>query len=195
MEKHSACVVVLADKDKVEMEEEIHTKVPDLLGTRVVCRRSLPDWQEIELPGGTGGWVRSESLRAGGGPWPALPSDVLATLHEFVGVPYVWGGKSPKGFDCSGLVQFVFGVHGVALPRDSDQQFGCGTPVMEFAAGDLVFFGATRITHVGVALDAQRFVHARGTVRLNSLSPDTPHHAADLAAMLRGGRRVLPRIS
>ena len=166
-----------------------------LLGTPVVRRQSQSGWVEIELPGGICGWVRTDGVRAGAVPWPATPPAVVATLCAFIGVPYVWGGKSPKGFDCSGLVQFGFGLHGVALPRDSDQQFACGTDVAAIASGDLLFFGRERITHVGVALDTHRFVHARGTVRQNSLSPEDPHHAPDLAAMLRGVRRVLPQVA
>jgi cell wall-associated NlpC family hydrolase len=107
-------------------------------------------------------------------------------------VPYVWGGKSPKGFDCSGLVQFVFGLHGVRLPRDSDQQYACGVRVRDPAPGDLLFFGREGVSHVGVALGGRDFLHARGEVRRNSLDPASPLHDAELAALLLGARRVLP---
>ncbi|HZM17222.1 MAG TPA: NlpC/P60 family protein [Candidatus Krumholzibacteria bacterium] len=162
------------------------------LGTAVVRRQERDDWVEIELPGGAVGWVRRQALRPGSGLWETAAPSLLDMLQGFLGVPYLWGGKSPKGFDCSGLVQFAFALHGVPLPRDSDQQFGCGVPVQQFTAGDLLFFGRERIGHVGVALDAHRFIHARGEVRRDSLAPDSPLHAPELAAILRGGRRLLP---
>ncbi|MFQ5599451.1 MAG: NlpC/P60 family protein [Candidatus Krumholzibacteriia bacterium] len=165
-----------------------------LLGTHVVSLRTADAWTEIELPGGRRGWVRGDQLRPGTHAWPAGVPAILDTLHVFLGVPYVWGGKSPKGFDCSGLVQFVFGLHGVDLPRDSDQQFACGEAVEEFLPGDLIFFGRESIGHVGVACDAREFLHARGEVRRDSLDPGSPHHDPELAAVLRGGRRVLPRM-
>jgi cell wall-associated NlpC family hydrolase len=163
------------------------------LGTPVVRHAHSGGWAEVELPAGGRGWVRDEALRPGAGAWPTEPPALLTTLRAFLGVPYVWGGKSPKGFDCSGLVQFVFGLHGIALPRDSDQQFGCGEPVTDLEAGDLLFFGRERITHVGVAVDSAEFLHARGEVRRNSLDPESPIHDAELAALLRGRRRVFPQ--
>ncbi len=166
-----------------------------VLGTDVVRGASQPGWVEIELPGGRCGWVEEAELRAGGGAWDAAPASVLEMLRLFLGVPYVWGGKSPKGFDCSGLVQFVFGLHGLSLPRDSDQQFECGEPVSEFATGDLLFFGTERVSHVGIALDGQDFIHARGEVRHNSLDPGSSLYTPELTALLRGGRRVLPQRS
>jgi cell wall-associated NlpC family hydrolase len=106
----------------------------------------------------------------------------------------LWGGKSPKGFDCSGLVQFGFGLHGVALPRDADEQALCGSAVEIPQAGDLLFFGKERVTHIGVALDSDRFVHARGEVRCNALRHGTPLHDAELRSLWRGTRRVLAPI-
>ena len=114
-------------------------------------------------------------------------------LQSFLGVPYVWGGRSPKGFDCSGLVQFVYGLHGIALPRDSSMQFGTGTPVSgDPAPGDLLFF-ADPVAHVAVQFDAHTFIHARGWVRFNSLDPSHRLHDAALAQQYRGAKRVLPQ--
>ncbi len=165
-----------------------------LMGTPVQRRGRRAGWAEIEIPGGRSGWVEEKMLREGVAHWPAEAGSVLGMLRQFLGVPYVWGGKSPKGFDCSGLVQFVYGLHGIALPRDSDEQSTCGHEVDAFTAADLLFFGSERVTHVGVALDARDFLHARGTVRHDALAPDSPRYAADLAGILRVGGRVLPHL-
>jgi len=71
--------------------------------------------------------------------------DVIKLAKEFLGIPYVYGGESPKGFDCSGLVQYVYGQLGINLPRTSEEQFAAGTPVSAKDAlpGDLVFFGGS----------------------------------------------------
>ncbi|WP_232294997.1 C40 family peptidase [Parafrankia sp. EUN1f] len=82
-----------------------------------------------------------------------LASRVLALVAQFEGTPYVYGGESPGGFDCSGLVQYVFGLAGVTLPRTTQQQYDASTkiPWSEIRPGDLVFFGSTNaIYHVGI---------------------------------------------
>jgi hypothetical protein len=160
------------------------------LGTRVGVRARDGGWAEVLLPGGRSGFLPDAALRPGTEPWPGQVASLLATLERFYGVPYLWGGKSPKGFDCSGLVQFAFELHGVTLPRDSDEQFECGEPVESPQAGDLLFFGKERTTHVAVALDAATYIHARGEVRRNALQPGTPGHDAELLSLWRGTRRV-----
>jgi cell wall-associated NlpC family hydrolase len=166
-----------------------------ILGTHVVRLGDERGWSRIELPGGRAGWVPQPALRAGTADWPCEPDSILAMVRRFLGVPYLWGGRSPKGFDCSGLVQFVFGLHGIPLPRDSDQQAECGTPVEVPAPGDLVFFGRDRVTHVAVAASPDFFLHARGEVRCNATAAGTPLHDAELWALRRGFRRVLPPAS
>ena len=163
-----------------------------ILGTRVAVTAHAPGWVELELPGGVRGWVPEGGLRAGTGTWPLGAANLAATLRRFLGVPYLWGGRSPKGFDCSGLVQFAFGLHGLALPRDSDQQARCGFPVEEPEPGDLLFFGHERVTHVAVLLGDGEYLHARGEVRRNSLQPDSPLYDAELRALWCDTRRVLP---
>lgn len=164
-----------------------------VLGTAVVRCEEERNWTRIELPAGRSGWVPTAALRLGTAAWPRRAEAILATVHGFLGVPYLWGGRSPKGFDCSGLVQFVFALHGIALPRDSDQQAESGTAVVTAAAGDLLFFGQERVTHVAIATAAQSFLHARGEVRCNSTVSGHPLHDAPLSAMQCGIRRVLDR--
>jgi cell wall-associated NlpC family hydrolase len=106
-------------------------------------------------------------------------SSVSTMALSLRGVPYRDGGVDPDGFDCSGLVQYVFGQHGVALPREARQQFGVGRGVAPHALepGDLVFFTtiAPGASHVGIAIGGDQFVHApstRGVVRVDTLSSE-----------------------
>jgi cell wall-associated NlpC family hydrolase len=118
------------------------------LGTRVVATAGASGWTQVEVPGRAPTWMPSAQLRHGVPPWPCEVSAILTTLRRFGGLPYVWGGRSPKGFDCSGLVQFVYALHGVDLPRDSDEQFEAGRPVQAIAPGDLLFFGHPELARI-----------------------------------------------
>ncbi|NNE06934.1 MAG: C40 family peptidase, partial [Gemmatimonadetes bacterium] len=108
-------------------------------------------------------------------PAGATPDAILAEAVKFLGVPYLWGGRSAWGVDCSGLVQLVFARFGIAIARDSRDQFLAGEAVSgDPAAGDLLFFGRERVTHVGFARGDGTFLHASGWVRVNSLDPASP---------------------
>ncbi len=91
------------------------------------------------------------------------PGKVIQYAMQYLGVPYVWGGSSPRGFDCSGLVQYVYAKVGISLPHSSRMQYGCGRPVSKSAlkAGDLVFYYRP-IQHVGIYLGNGRIIHATG---------------------------------
>lgn len=117
---------------------------------------------------------------AGTPPSPvATPPDgyaIAGTALSFRGVPYRNGGSDPSGFDCSGFVWYVFGQHGLAVPRTVAEQYRAGAAVTgnSLEAGDLVFFSTTAPgpTHVGIALGADEFVHApssTGEVRVERL--------------------------
>lgn len=99
---------------------------------------------------------------------PAL----LATAALYMHAPYLWGGKTPFGIDCSGFVQMVYRLNGYDLPRDAYQQVEAGHPlsfVEEAEPGDLAFFDNEegRIVHVGIVLEEQRVMHASGAVRID----------------------------
>jgi cell wall-associated NlpC family hydrolase len=112
---------------------------------------------------------------------PAAPAldgySISSTALSLRGAPYRDGGSDPQGFDCSGFVQYVYGQHGVIVPRDVRQQFGVGHDVtpQSLAPGDLVFFTtiAPGASHVGIAVGGDQFVHApstHGVVRVENLS-------------------------
>jgi hypothetical protein len=99
--------------------------------------------------------------------------DVLGLTSLFLHTPYLWGGRSVWGIDCSGLVQVVFGITGISLPRDASQQIIHGTEVdfAESKPGDLAFFEKQgKITHVGILMAEQRIIHASGKVRIDNLT-------------------------
>ena len=107
----------------------------------------------------------------------AAGSAIARTAETLLGLPYREGGSLPDGFDCSGLVNYVFARHGIAVPRDVKRQASAGSPIVrrDIVPGDLVFFATTGSgpTHVGIAIAGGRFIHApkRGdVVRLESMS-------------------------
>jgi cell wall-associated NlpC family hydrolase len=94
--------------------------------------------------------------------------DVAKSAHKYIGVPYVYGGRSPKGFDCSGLVWFVYQQHGIELPVSSAKQARVGKKVDrdELIPGDLIFFqNRGRIDHVGLYVGGNKMIHAPGRGR------------------------------
>lgn len=163
---------------------------------------------EVVLPDGAAGWVaRSDAVPADRLAQRFTPSGRAIVEHaaQFLGLPYLWGGTSEKGFDCSGFVQRLFGLHGARLPRDSDQQSGRGAavdPGRDWSGvedGDLAFFaepGAGRATHVGILAAGGRLLHAstsRNGVEWDALDPAAEGHdeyAAMLASILTEVRRV-----
>jgi cell wall-associated NlpC family hydrolase len=104
---------------------------------------------------------------------PPTHSSVVSIAEQYLGVPYRWGGASPSGFDCSGLVMYVFAQVGVSLPHSSYAQYGMGSPVSrdQLQPGDLVFFDG--LGHVGIYVGGGSFIHAPHTgdvVKISSIS-------------------------
>ena len=100
---------------------------------------------------------------------------IISDSMQYLGVPYVFGGTTPSGFDCSGYVRYVFANAGIYLPRMADEQYGVGMPIStsEMVAGDLVFFSTYTygVSHVGIYLGDGKFIHASSSrgVTISSL--------------------------
>jgi peptidoglycan DL-endopeptidase CwlO len=142
-----------------------------------------------------GGSPSLAAAPASGAPGPSGPSgsSVVSLAEQFLGTPYVWGGSAPGGFDCSGLVQYVYGQLGVSLPRTSEEQATVGTAVSDLSAaqpGDLLFFAGSDGTasapgHVGIYVGNGQMIDAPYTgtdVRIEAVPTD---QVVDI-------RRVLP---
>ena len=168
------------------------------LGTRLEVVKPAEDpqkrWVTVRLPSGENAFVQSGDVRIGEAGAPrsrGSEADLVATARRFSGVPYLWGGMSVHGIDCSGLTSRVYAVNGIELPRDADMQFDDprARPVerADLRPGDLVFFGQKKITHVGIYAGEGRFInattHARPDVHEETL--DDPYWTA----LYRGARR------
>jgi gamma-D-glutamyl-L-lysine dipeptidyl-peptidase len=156
----------------------------------------------VELPDGRKGFVgRTDATdyQAWKGSRKLTPENIEQSARQFMGVPYLWGGTSAKGFDCSGFVKTAFRLNGLELQRDADQQSNEGTAVptdgdlAQLKKGDVLFFGprpgVTRITHTGIYLGGKLFIHCSGFVKLNSFDPAAANYSENLLKRLVKVRR------
>lgn len=176
--------------------------VSDLVPCAVLKKLAQNGYEaQVELPGGDIGYVNNDLVaeEAALAQVSALPERITALACRFRGIPYLWGGTSTKGFDCSGFVQTVFRLHNVWLPRNASQMARVGEEISmargfrDLKPADLLFFGKTlqRITHVAIYLGEQQFIHAEGIVKINSLLPGNPRYNAYRHETLLKVMRVL----
>jgi cell wall-associated NlpC family hydrolase len=181
------------------------------------------DWLQVRLPDARSGWVaaqdvtsqwvmvaRAGALRVEGAvisrgqtvepyrvPRSGWQNALVYTAKRLLGVPYLWGGSTPFGLDCSGFVQLVYRMCGLVLPRDADLQAAFPRMVEvalpEHQRGDLVFFASgddphqRTITHVGMVIDPEHFIHSSGGIGVNITRLDDPYYTS----ILWGIRRVI----
>lgn len=163
-------------------------------GSRLrIGSESVDGYHMIEWPGEGDLWVRGGHVRplpTSGG--PLLGRHLVMQARRFLGVPYLWGGITTTGFDCSGLVRTVAASFGLQLPRDTKDQITVGRPVDQKTtrSGDLIFFER----HVAIAMSDGRFIHASraaGGVTINSLRSESMEYRSDLADTYGQARRIV----
>lgn len=106
-------------------------------------------------------------------PKTLVNDDIKKISLKYLNSPYLWGGRTPLGIDCSGLVQMVFRQLGYKFPRDSHEQEKVGKAVNnlnEARTGDLAFFGEKKVSHVGIILEKNIIIHASGKVKIDTLN-------------------------
>ena len=155
-------------------------------GATVIRGLARGRFVRVELPDGRRGWGPRGGFESVADPGPPLGD----RIQSLMGVPYLWGGRTPFGLDCSGFTQLVLGEQGVVLPRDCVEQFEAARSLPEGEqpqTGDLVFFGhpGKPPAHVGISLGGAYFAHVRGRVRLASLDKDNPLYDNEIGRQFR----------
>lgn len=146
----------------------------------LVPRHTLPalpvtGWLEVTLADGRKAWAPVASLLAPA-PRPLTPAELVSLARKLTGTPYVWGGVTPNGVDCSGFVQEVFRLGGYDLRRTADLQYEDCTEVerSEMRTGDLIFFSTYEPgpSHVGICTEPGKFLHASSSRGVTEASLD-----------------------
>jgi len=114
--------------------------------------------------------------------------EILKYAKNLIGVPYLWGGKSSFGYDCSGFIQSLFRLKGIKFPRDCSEQINSHLIEMKisnkFVLGDLIFFMENDTpTHVGMYINNNKFIHASGEVRINSIDKKNKYYCDKLSKL------------
>ncbi len=151
------------------------------------------NYYKVEYPDKRIGYIKKDDAKLFNDWYKSLnpkANDILNTAYRFMGTPYLWGGTSTKGMDCSGFTKTVFFLNGIVLNRDASQQVNFGELVNtdngweNLQPGDLLFFGfrgtpekKERITHVAIYIGDGDFIHDAGRVRINSFNPSKSYYS------------------
>ena len=159
-----------------------------VIANMLVVSNTLEDFYCVKYPDGREAFVLKQDATMAD-EWLSnieLTRDsIVATSKQFMGIPYVWGGTSSKGLDCSGFVKLVYFMHGIITMRDASQQIMHGFEVDAagnfnlLQKGDLVFFGERitekrlneKVVHVGIYIGDKKFIHASENVHISSFDP------------------------
>ncbi len=186
---HPSLIITALYTPALERPGEKSLPVADLvIGSRIVIESEEKAYWKVRYPDGRVAFVdKSDGIPVN--EWldtvRLTGESIVNCSKQFLGIPYLWGGTSSKGLDCSGFTQLVYFLHGILLSRDASRQVKQGKLVDtsgEFSnalPGDLLFFGSKatgdtreeKLAHVAIYLGDNRFIHASDYVRVNSLDP------------------------
>ena len=196
-------IIVIENYGLVYSEPDINSQTVSDLVPCILLKKvgQHTDYIKIEMPDNQEGYVKKELLLAEEEYRRIKISKekMVKQAQKFLGIPYLWGGNSSKGFDCSGFVQTVFRLFNVELPRDSGpmSREGKNIPLVKnfdkYEIGDLMFFGktATRINHVAIYIGDGLYIHSRGKVGINSLDPNHSLYEDYLRSLFVKVQRVI----
>ena len=176
-----------------------------VIGSILEIKGAAGSMREVLLPDGRKGYIDMNDMVPFTGldnKLQSLTSDMARLAVSFTGIPYLWGGTSSKGFDCSGFVKTIYFLNGVILARDASLQFRHGIKLGRSAypdslmTGDLLFFGSVRggvprPTHVGMYIGNTEFIHASGMVKINSLDSARANFSKGRRDSFLGVRRII----
>jgi len=205
----AAKIIYTKDYGLAYSKKDIHSPpVSDLVKGNILKKiNSESDYFEVEFPDKRTAFVPSSDA-ADFNTWAENQKPdqniVLSTAFRFMGFPYLWGGTSVKGMDCSGFTKVAFLSNGLILPRDASQQVNSGDPIDisngfdKLMPGDLLFFGSKatdttkeRVTHVAIYIGNYDFIHSSGRVRINSLDKSKDNFSEYRFNSLLKAKRIL----
>ena len=200
--------------------DEQSLRVSDLvMGDILIAGDESNGFVHVLYPDGRNAYVKNELVRPFDewlGTLNPTAEDILDVAKTMMGIPYLWGGTSVKGVDCSGFTKTAYYMNGIIIPRDASQQVLTGQPIEILSAdtlntekalgnlrpADLLFFASgsnrapnARITHVALYLGNGAFIHSAGTVRINSMLSGAPNYSDFRTRTLVAARRYIGQAS
>jgi hypothetical protein len=153
MEPELRCVVVDAAALRADPADDAEQVTQALAGEALRVEEWRGEWARVRTVYEYPGWVRRDALEGG---------DPVELARTYLGAPYVWGGMTERGIDCSGLVHMAYRRCGRIVPRDAAEQEEAGAVVLEPEPGDLVTYGGEEADHIAFWLGCGRILHATG---------------------------------
>lgn len=215
--KSARKIIITADFGHSYAQPNLHSlRVSDLvMGNLLIVLDQSNGFYHVQYPDGRLAYING-NLVSPFDEWldtrNVTAENVLGVAKSMMGIPYLWGGTSVKGVDCSGFTKTAYFMNGIIIPRDASQQVLVGEPIAILSAdtldtqkalrnlrpADLLFFASgggrapdARITHVALYLGNGEFIHSAGTVRINSMLPNAPNYDDFQSRTLVSARRYI----